>query len=90
MISDPLIRNRATLGGSLAEANPRGAWPPVVLAAGATVHLRGRYGERVVPVRDFFTTDGTGFGGNQVRARRIGGLRQRSPVPHLHPRRLQP
>src|SRR5262245_46333818 len=37
VISDPLIRNRATLGGSLAEADPHGDWPPVVLAVGATV-----------------------------------------------------
>ena len=33
VISDPPIRNRATLGGSLAEASPHGDWPPVVLAA---------------------------------------------------------
>jgi aerobic carbon-monoxide dehydrogenase medium subunit len=70
VISDPLIRNRATLGGSLAEANPRGDWPPVVLAAGATIHLRGRDGERVVPARDFFTTDGTGFGNKATTLRR--------------------
>jgi aerobic carbon-monoxide dehydrogenase medium subunit len=62
VISDPLIRNRATLGGSLAEADPHGDWPPVVLAADATIHLRGRDSERAVPARDFFTTDGTGYG----------------------------
>jgi aerobic carbon-monoxide dehydrogenase medium subunit len=62
VISDPLIRNRATLGGSLAEASPRGDWPPVVLAADATVHLRSRDGERAVPVRDFFTRDSAGAG----------------------------
>jgi hypothetical protein len=42
VISDPLIRNRATLGGSLAEADPRGDWPPVVLATDATMYLRSR------------------------------------------------
>ncbi len=62
VISDPLIRNRATLGGSLAGASPRGDWPPVVLAADATVHLRSRDGERAVPARDFFTRDGAGTG----------------------------
>jgi carbon-monoxide dehydrogenase medium subunit len=62
VISDPLIRNRATLGGSLAGASPRGDWPPVVLAADATVHLRSRDGERAVPARDFFTRDGAGAG----------------------------
>ena len=62
VISDPLIRNRATLGGSLAGASPRGDWPPVVLAADATVHMRSRDGERAVPARDFFTRDGAGTG----------------------------
>ena len=60
VISDPLIRNRATLGGSLAEASPHGDWPPVVLAADATIHLRDRDGERAVPARDFFNADGAG------------------------------
>jgi aerobic carbon-monoxide dehydrogenase medium subunit len=59
VISDPLIRNRATLGGSLAEADPHGDWPPVVLATDATMQLRSRDGERAVPAGDFFTTDGS-------------------------------
>ena len=58
MISDPLIRNRATLGGSLAEADPHGDWPPVVLAVGATVHLRSRDGERALSASEFFTPNG--------------------------------
>jgi len=62
VISDPLIRNRATLGGSLAEADPHGDWPPVVLAADATVHLRSRDGERAVPACEFFTADSGGRG----------------------------
>jgi aerobic carbon-monoxide dehydrogenase medium subunit len=60
VISDPLIRNRATLGGSLAEADPHGDWPPLVLATDATMQLRSRDGERAVPAGDFFTTDGVG------------------------------
>jgi aerobic carbon-monoxide dehydrogenase medium subunit len=62
VISDPLIRNRATLGGSLAEADPHGDWPPVVMATDATVLLRSRDSERAVPASDFFTSDGTGPG----------------------------
>ncbi len=62
VISDPLIRNRATLGGSLAAADPRGDWPPVVVAADATVHLRSRESERAVPASDFFTTGAAGQG----------------------------
>jgi carbon-monoxide dehydrogenase medium subunit len=60
VISDPLIRNRATLGGSLAEADPHGDWPPVVLATDATVLLQSRDGERAVPADEFFTRGGTG------------------------------
>jgi carbon-monoxide dehydrogenase medium subunit len=70
VISDPLIRNRATLGGSLAEASPRGDWPAVALAAAATLQLRSRDGERAVPAGDFFTTDGTGPGGKATTLRR--------------------
>jgi aerobic carbon-monoxide dehydrogenase medium subunit len=84
VISDPLIRNRATLGGSLAEASPRGDWPPVVLAADATIHLRSRDGERAVPARDFFTADGTGFGEKTTTLRR-GELLTAVTVPAASP-----
>ena len=62
VISDPLIRNRATLGGSLAEADPHGDWPPLVLATDATMQLRSRDGERAVPAADFFTSNGAAPG----------------------------
>jgi carbon-monoxide dehydrogenase medium subunit len=73
LISDPLIRNRATLGGSLAAADPRGDWPPVVLAADATVHLRSRGGERAVSAREFFTRHGEnpGAGSTALRPREL-------------------
>ena len=53
-ISDPLIRNRATLGGSLVQADPQGDWPAVVVAADATLHLRDAHGERRVTATEFF------------------------------------
>jgi aerobic carbon-monoxide dehydrogenase medium subunit len=84
VISDPLIRNRATLGGSLAEADPHGDWPPVTLAADATIHLRSRDGERVVPARDFFAADGTGFGEKATTLRR-GELLTAVTVPAASP-----
>ncbi len=84
VISDPLIRNRATLGGSLAEADPHGDWPPVVLAADAAIHLRSRDGERVVPARDFFTADGAGFGHKATTLRR-GELLTAVTVPAASP-----
>src|SRR5262249_45577275 len=70
VISDPLIRNRATLGGSLAQASPRGDWPAVVLAADATVHLRSRGGDRAVPAMDFFTGGDAGTGTSSTAMRR--------------------
>lgn len=57
VISDPLIRNRATIGGSLAQADPRGDWPAVALASGATLHLLGPSGTRQVSVDSFFRAD---------------------------------
>jgi len=84
VISDPLIRNRATLGGSLAEASPRGDWPAVVLAADATIRLRSRGGSRAVPARDFFTTDGTGLGEKATTLRR-GELLTAVTVPVASP-----
>src|SRR5262245_58845742 len=88
VISDPLIRNRATLGGSLAEASPHGDWPAVVLAANATIHLRSREGERAVPAADFFTTDGTGFSekaSEKATALRRGELLTAVTVPAAGP-----
>jgi carbon-monoxide dehydrogenase medium subunit len=70
VISDPLIRNRATLGGSLAEADPHGDWPPVVLAVDATMHLHSRDGERALPTNEFFTMDGDRRGSKRTALRR--------------------
>jgi carbon-monoxide dehydrogenase medium subunit len=62
VISDPLIRNRATLGGSLAAADPHGDWPPLVLATDTTMQLRSRDGQQTVPAGDLFTSDHAGPG----------------------------
>lgn len=54
-VGDQQVRNRGTLGGSLAQADPHGDLPSVALALGATIVLRGPSGERSVAVDDFFT-----------------------------------
>ena len=54
-ISDPLVRNRGTLCGSVSHCDPEGDWNSVLLATGADVVARGRNGERVVPITDFVT-----------------------------------
>jgi aerobic carbon-monoxide dehydrogenase medium subunit len=54
-IGDPQVRNRGTIGGSLAHADPSADMPAVMLALDAEIHLRGPHGPRVVGVADFFT-----------------------------------
>jgi aerobic carbon-monoxide dehydrogenase medium subunit len=54
LISDPLIRNMGTVGGSICHADPAGDWGAVMLAVGAEFVLRSSSGERVVPADGFF------------------------------------
>jgi carbon-monoxide dehydrogenase medium subunit len=49
------IRNRGTVGGSIAHADPAAELPAVMLALGARLHVRGPGGARVVPAEEFFT-----------------------------------
>lgn len=49
------IRNRGTACGSLAHGDPAAELPAVSLALGASLALRRRSGERVVPAQEFFT-----------------------------------
>jgi carbon-monoxide dehydrogenase medium subunit len=54
-IAHPQIRNRGTLGGSLAHADARAELPAVALALRARLRLRSTGGDRWVEARDFFT-----------------------------------
>lgn len=54
-VADPLVRNRGTLAGSLAHADPAGDWGSVMLAVDAEFELRSRSGRRTVKARDFFS-----------------------------------
>jgi carbon-monoxide dehydrogenase medium subunit len=60
-IGDPQVRNRGTLGGSLAHADPAADYPPVILALDAEIHVRGLNGSRTIKAsqffRDLFTVD---------------------------------
>jgi carbon-monoxide dehydrogenase medium subunit len=53
-ISDPLVRNRGTLAGSICHADPAGDWGSVVLAFGADIVATSQSGERVIHAQDFF------------------------------------
>ena len=53
-IGDPQVRNRGTLGGSLAHADPSADYPAVMLALDAAINIVGAGGSRVVKANDFF------------------------------------
>ena len=52
MISDPIVRNLGTIGGSLAHADPSGDLGSVMLALGATIVVRSKDGEREIAAAD--------------------------------------
>lgn len=54
VIADPIVRNRATVGGNLAHGDPANDHPATMLAYNAEVVIRGPKGERTVPITSFF------------------------------------
>jgi len=55
-IAHPQIRNRGTIGGSLAHADPAAECPAIALAMDAELRVVGPGGERTIPAADFFVT----------------------------------
>ena len=53
-IGDPQVRNRGTIGGSIAHADPAADFPAVVLALDADIVLKGPNGSRTVKASAFF------------------------------------
>lgn len=53
-IAHPAIRNRGTIGGSVALGDPATEWPACCLALGATMVVRSLAGERRIAADDFF------------------------------------
>ncbi|MBF9052069.1 xanthine dehydrogenase family protein subunit M [Roseobacter sp. HKCCD9010] len=53
-IAHAAIRNRGTIGGALAHADPAAEFPACALALGATIHVEGPDGVRSIPAEDFF------------------------------------
>ena len=51
-IGDPAVRNRGTIGGNLAHADPASDWATVLTALGATVSVQGPAGSRTIAVAD--------------------------------------
>src|SRR5690242_20879695 len=54
-VAHPAIRNRGTIGGSLAHADPAAELPACMLALDAAIVARGSRGERRISAADFFT-----------------------------------
>jgi carbon-monoxide dehydrogenase medium subunit len=52
-IADVQIRNRGTIGGSLAEADPSGDWGNALLTLDTTIHCLGPNGRRTIALKDF-------------------------------------
>ncbi len=53
-IGDLQVRNRGTIGGSVAHADPASDMPAVLIALGARVRLRSQGGERTIAVSELF------------------------------------
>jgi aerobic carbon-monoxide dehydrogenase medium subunit len=86
-IGDRQVRNRGTIGGSLAHADPGADYPTVVTALGATVVVRGPNGEREIAADDFFTGVFTTAleQGELVTSVRVPGVQKAAYVKHRHP-----
>ena len=54
MIGDVQVRNRGTIGGSLAHADPAADWPALVLASEASIEVMGSKGAKTIMATDFF------------------------------------
>lgn len=55
VIGDVQIRNKGTIGGSIAHADPAADWPAALLACNASIEVMGGSGSRTIAATDFFT-----------------------------------
>jgi aerobic carbon-monoxide dehydrogenase medium subunit len=55
LIGDPQVRNRGTIGGTIAHGDPASDLPAVILAIDGELVVRGSEGERTIPASAFFT-----------------------------------
>ncbi|MEP7174076.1 MAG: FAD binding domain-containing protein, partial [Aestuariivirga sp.] len=70
------VRASGTIGGNIANGSPIGDSPPMLIALGATLHLRQGRNKRFIPLEDFFVAYGK-------QARGAGELVWRIDVPKL-------
>ena len=55
LIADPLVRNRGTVGGNVANGDPGNDEPAIMIALGATFVVQGSKGERTIAANKFYT-----------------------------------
>jgi aerobic carbon-monoxide dehydrogenase medium subunit len=86
-IGDRQVRNRGTIGGSLAHADPGADYPTVVTALGATIVVAGPNGIREIDADDFFTGVFTTAleQGELVTAVRVPAAASAAYEKHRHP-----
>jgi len=86
-IGDQQVRNRGTIGGSLAHADPSADYPAAMLAADAEFHLKGPDGWRIVKAdtffQDLFTVD---LGTEEILAKVVIAPAPASAYAKLYPR----
>ncbi len=90
LIGDLQVRNRGTIGGSLAHADPGADYPTVVTALEATIVAVGQGGEREIPAAEFFTgVFDTALGADElvtaVRVQRTPDGTGAAYMKHAHP-----
>ncbi len=89
-IGSPAVRNRGTIGGSLAQSDPHGDLPAVLLALGGSVEVRGASGSRTIAAADlavgFLTT--TLAADEMIVAVRLPGGAGRSAYAKFHRRAI--
>jgi len=56
LVGHPQIRNRGTVGGSMAHADPAAEYPALALVLGAQIEAQGPNGKRTIDASDFFIT----------------------------------
>ncbi len=59
ILGDPQLRNRGTIGGNLAAADPTADLPAVMLAFDATINLVDSTGPRAIPVNEYLSRPGS-------------------------------
>lgn len=78
LVAHVAIRNRGTLGGSLAFADPAAELPACAVALDATIHIASRGGRRMLPAAEFFT-------GMMSNALQVGELIESVTFPKIAP-----